>query len=147
MNKNRVFIIFLILSLNPTYSQKKHIKIDNCDRHVHFIYNKETNKESIKGKRKKICYISLDEGFNDSIEIYIDNKLIEKGFFKTNESLGTTEAHIPFKRRKCSIIRIISLTRGRCVEFMWDNRFFIARLFLENDSWVIIYESNFIIYE
>lgn len=157
---NRLLITFLLLPSCFYLAQQKKYSDINCEEDLcisYYIisdtteYITEELKEEPK-KNKKFLHeynILLEEGFNDTLKIYLNGTLIKSGFYTTDPSLGLAGT-ITFSEKKKNtdlIIFIKSISRNRCIEFSLDRRFRIIAIQLLEDSWWILYSNKFPLYE
>jgi hypothetical protein len=133
-----LFSSLIIMGINPSKEKS------NCSESFRVSYSK--NKVTV---RTSTTHIQLLEGFNDSIEIYLNNSLVEKGFYQTNRSLGSAGGFIVIKRRKIrsNVLLIKNISKDRCLEFMIDSRYKIIYVDFDEEIWGIRYSDTFDIHE
>ena len=95
------------------------------------------------------CTVIFESGFNDTLEIYVDDKLLRRDFFETDDSMGYTGKGVEFNNdgKSLRILRIKSVTRERCMEITVDPRYKVMYIDAGENGWVIFYANSFTEYE
>ena len=103
-----------------------------------------TKTDSVFNSIPDILFISLDEGFDDSIRVTINRELIFAGYLKTNESIGLATT-LMIANKNPREIKILKVT------FVNANRYISEKLNLNYKSlqvrglnpWLLIYTNRF----
>ena len=133
-----------------SFAQNKKYPNINCSESFFVLFRDITPDTNFHDKH----YIGFEEGFNDTLEVYLNGALMSKGLYKTDPSLGSA-GRLSFgskkRNKKCPssnvVITIKNTSRNRCLEFFMDTRFKIIYIDFAEDKWGITYSNNFTIYE
>ena len=141
--KRTFFIILNAMVCNYAIAQNFHkgsvlIQYDDRSKPMHSNSNKLMN-------------VYFDSGFNDSLEVYINNKLVKKDFFKTNHILSTTGKSITVKmsdKLPPKILTVKDITTKESLEIMLDWRYktfeIHKSIYRDDTCWLTIYTNEII---
>lgn len=134
----RIFIIclFLFLSCN---SQKSILTLkNNCNEGFFVFY-----RGAIQDKLSKELYLSFEDGFNDTLEIYLNGGFVKRDFYKTNPALGVAGGiKLNKLKRDHNILFIYNVTKNRCLELTIDYRYHIVEIDFADDKWGVTYSND-----
>lgn len=131
-----VLIISLLFFSNLCGAQSD--SVTYCKEKITIVYHSSLQKV------KKETAISLEDGFNNQMSLYVNNKLIIDRWFKTDGSLGV--AYFFSLKGKNKVLKFEE--KGNiCFEFYLDNRYEFVRIFRKKNGWLVIYSNESIEYE
>jgi hypothetical protein len=146
MEKNRVIqhlLIFLVISgFNPFNSFGQ--KCTPPYTPINISYSYSSHKDKMDTTKRKATII-FEAGFQDSLEIYLNNKFITRGYFKSDQPTGYTSSKLDVdysKRIRRSNIIISSLTGKSCIKIEIKKGFAFLEISKAGNKWSVIYSNS-----
>lgn len=144
----KIALICLIFQIQSCLCQNNHGTKKNIILNV--IQNKDsTDKIDLKSNQVTMYFMSK---FEDSLSIYLDNKLIKKDYYSTNFSTSFTNKILEFDlkkyKKKKHTIKIICHNKIKNIcTFNIIEGYKIIEVYLINENWIINFSNNLIIFE
>ena len=145
-----LFIIFINLTL---FGQVKNSRL--IEEKVNYQYDDEKPNETYIPKIQigKEIKINFDCCFNDSVQLFVNNKLVDKLFLKTNESTSFTGHSIIVKfdeKKKITIMKIVLPNKQVFCNIVLDKKYRLLNVNRMEDwgkTWPITFRNFGIVYE
>ncbi|MDR5591669.1 hypothetical protein [Christiangramia sp. SM2212] len=137
MWKIKVLIILLMGMFNSCKSQN----LETCSLNVDYEFKGE------KENKIENVILVLETGFDDYLEIFVNDELIQKGLYVTNREYGTAGEVIDYQYEKNDLPSFMIKTEKGCLAFKANENYRIIFLHKGEDSWIVEYRNEFKIIE
>ncbi len=145
MNKQVLLVLqLLFIGLSSCLAQKKELKSTSCckDDCVNVSID-----SSSKLNGEKITYIRFNDGFNDTLEVYLNNVLDNKSFYQTNESTSYTGKMIKWdysdigKNKKLNL-KVVESNGRYCLDVNLKRGYKTISIYRLSGKWQVTYSNK-----
>jgi hypothetical protein len=147
-NLTKYFFIASLICSNKVFGQE--CRNLYSPYKIGYIYSRPGSTNKLDSTQSEINLV-LESGFNDSLEILFNEKIIFKGFVKTNRSTGYTGETLnidysAIKGNGCIVISSISDKSG--INLGIQRGFVLLRVSKGgNNQWSVTYSNSPVVYE
>lgn len=149
---HRFFLLLgIIFFYNNLYAQKNILLPDSVRNSVRIDYDNSIGELYIhKNKRYGIKKIYFQEGFNDSIAIYLNGKLVQSLWVNSEKNKNSYVSLKNIEDGKFYYLDIVLYTANEFIEIPVDNRYCIFNVYyIDNkrngkyaNDWLLNYSNN-----